>query len=259
MKHQSSDPPASRGFTLLEVLVSMVVGLGVILVMMNTLLMGTRGYDASTRRIDALVEARAAMTVLADDVATMLGTSTKQFGFEENDGRFQEIWFATLKPESAQDPEKAVGDICIVQYFTAVTEDAPITDSTVSRKLYRRLWSSGDLTAYLRNGSLPLLTPNPDEAEAIAFNVTRFVVQPMVSMGEGQPMGVWSLGNGTPAALEVSFQVVDDDTAGLFRSEEDWDLTSDLATELILEDDFTESRRGRDFSMKLKIGHANSL
>ncbi|MEM9080101.1 MAG: prepilin-type N-terminal cleavage/methylation domain-containing protein [Verrucomicrobiota bacterium] len=243
------------GFTLVEVLVAMGVGTTVLLVMMTVMSMGTQGYQEATRRIDAMVEARSALSVLADDVSTLVGTSDDEFGWEEDDERFHQIWFLTIKPEDAQDAENAIGDVCLVHYFTAVTPDAPIEDAVYSRKLYRRFWSSGEVIDRLFSGNLPSMSPNPELAEAIAFNVTRFVAQPLMSSPQNGRMIEWSAGNGTPESLGLNLQVIDSDTAALFREESDWDLTGDLARQLIDDDDERESQRGRDFRVNLSIRH----
>ncbi len=244
------------GFSLLEVLVAAAVGTGIILMMATTMQVGTSGFDQATRRIDALVEARAALGILADDAATMIGGGTDEFGWAESDDRFHEIWFLTLKPISAQDPDRAVGDVCLVHYFTAITPDAPVTDAAISRKLYRRFLSSADLLSRLNSGTLQRPEADPERAEIVAFNVTRFVAQPLIDDTNIGPLSEWEPGNGIPTSLGVDFQVVDGDTAALFRREEDWNIQSNVAQELLLEiNEEDESSRGRDFRLNLEIGH----
>lgn len=258
MKIQQTSPRSQKGFSLIEVLVAAGIGTGIILMMMMAMRVGTEGFSDSTQRIDALVEARAALGVLSDDVATMVGVGDENFGWTASDERFHEIWFLTLKPLEAQDSSKAVGDVCYVHYFTAVTQDAPVVDSAYSRKLYRRFVSSGDLLERLNNGTLPTPVADPDRAEAVAFNVTRFVAQPLARTNAAGPLANWAEGNGLPVALDIDFQVVDSDTAGLMRLEEDWNLTTKIAQTMVLEDgDEYDSRAGREFQLNLKVGHAN--
>ncbi|MBK1833321.1 PilW family protein [Roseibacillus ishigakijimensis] len=257
----SSSPPHSSpqraGFSLIEVIVAAGLGTAVILMMVMAMSAGSSGYNQSTRRIDALVEARAALGILSDDVATMVGNGEEEFGWRSADERFHEIWFLTLKPASAQQEDKAVGDVCFVHYFTAVTPDAPLEGAAYSRKLYRRFLSSGDLLQWLSSGDLPTPQADPERAEAVAFNVTRFVAQPLARVGE-TPLINWTEGNGLPEALNIAFQVVDNDTAALLREEEDWNLTSDKAKALVLDrGEEYQSRTGRDFHLNLEIGHAN--
>lgn len=260
MNHQK---PASShcvhkcAFTLVEVMVSASLGTAIILVMMIAMVAGTRGFDESTRRIDALVEARAAMGVLSDDVATMISLPGDEFGWSSADDRFQSVWFMTLKPTDAQEADKATGDICFVHYFTAVTPDAPFEGAAFSRKLYRQFISSSDLVPNLVSRTLPEANTDPEEAEVIAFNVTRFVAQPLQGGLEGGPLAEWVPGSGAPQSLRIDFQVVDSDTADLFTSDDDWNLLSKLSRDLVAENESGGSARGRDFHMNLKIGHAN--
>ena len=255
---------SQKGYSLVEVMVAAGIGTGVILMMSMSMMVGTRGFDEANRRIDALVEARAALGILSDDVSTMVVAGEEEFGWEEADERFHEVWFLTLKPTESQDPNKAVGDVCYVHYFTAITPDAPVEDAALSRKLYRRFVSSGDILQELRDGVLPTPEADVDQAEAIAFNVTKFVAQPLVLPSPtdadiGGPLIEWSEETGLPVQLVIDFQVVDGDTAALMRNEEDWNLTTSIAQTLVLEEeeDKERSRKGRNFQQKLKIGHAN--
>lgn len=258
MKSNQTSRSSQKGFSLIEVIVAAGIGTFIILMMAMTMRLGTDGFNEATRRIDALVEARAALGVMADDVSTMVGASEDEFGWKSSDERFHEIWFLTLKPIESQDPDKAVGDVCFVHYFTAVTQDAPVEDAAFSRKLYRRFLSSGDLLQRLTSGTLPSPSADPNRAEAVAFNVTRFVAQPLARTSTSGPLTEWSEGNGLPVSLGIDFQVVDGDTAALLREEEDWNLTTPVARTLIIEDDDEdESNRGRDFQLNLEIGHAN--
>ena len=258
MKVPLTTPKTHSGFSLIEVIVAALVGTAIILLMAATMQVGTDGFNEATRRIDALVEARAALGILSDDLSTMVGTETDEFAWTDSDDRFQEIYFLCLKPTEAQDSEKAVGDVCFVHYFTAVTQDAPIDDASYSRKLYRRFVSSGDILEELAAGTLPEAEADPDQAEAIAFNVTKFEVQPLGRPDGGGPLVELEEGEGSPVSLAINFQVVDGDTAAQMSSEEDWDLTTRIAQTLVLEDEETDtSRKGRDFQLNLEIGHEN--
>lgn len=258
MRAQRTILRASAGFSLIEVLVAAGLGTAVILMMAMAMRLGADGFNEATRRIDALVEARAALGIMADDVSTMVGTGEEQFGWMKGEERFHEIWFLTVKPLEAQDPEKAVGDICFVHYFTAVTPDAPVEGAAYSRKLYRRLVSSGDLLADIEAGTLPEAIADSERAEAIAFNVTRFEAQPLARPSGPGALIDWVVGDGLPVSLGIDFQVVDGDTAALMRGEEDWELTTAISQTLILEDsEEGVSKRGRDFQLNLEIGHAN--
>jgi type II secretory pathway pseudopilin PulG len=255
----SKRPPTSQqtGFTLLEVMVAAGIGTAVLLVMLATMVAGTKGYGAATRRIDALVEARAALGVISDDVATMIPHGREAFGWAAEDERFQEIWFLTRKPEDAQAPEQNQGDVCFVHYYTAVTADSFVAEVPVSRKLYRQFLSSGEIAESLQKAILPEPQADSGKGELIAFNVTKFVVQPLESGEDGSGMREWTSDEGIPDSLRIDFQVVDNDTAELFQNEEDWNLQSKLARKLVLEGESGASARGRDFEMNLTIGHAN--
>lgn len=232
-----------RGFSLVEVLVSMSLSLFVLLTMLAVTEMSARGYQGATRRIDTMVEARGALRILADDVSTMLGQGDSLFGFDDSREHFHELWFLTLKPVDAQDENKAVGDVCFVHYFTAVTPDSPVVDSVSTRKLYRRFLASEDVLPSLRLGKLPENERAPEEAEIVAFNVMGFRVFPQAL--------------GTEAAvyerLGVELFVLDNETSVRFRTAADWSYETLLAKELLLELGEQESKLGARFRIEMRL------
>ena len=130
--------------------------------------------------------------------------------------------------------------------------------ASVSRKLYRRFLSSAEVLVRLSSGQLPTLNSDPDGAEVIAFNVTRFLAQPLSATSDFGPLSDWEPGNGVPEALCVHFQVVDNDTARLMSTESDWDLETLIARQIVLEDnEEDESNFGRNFYLDIEIGHDN--
>ena len=83
---------------------------------------GGDGYGMANRRVNANVEARAALTTLTDDVAGVLFDDN--FVMKRGDEAWpsDELSFLSLKPRGAQDSSKASGDLCFVHYYTAVTQ-----------------------------------------------------------------------------------------------------------------------------------------
>lgn len=241
-----------RGFTLTEVVVASALGvvlLGVILSVMGT---GSDGYARTTARVDANVEARAALRTLADDVAS--------FRFDESFGirdasttrALNEIWFSTRMPRSAQDLNRAAGDLCFVFYYTAVTQPLEGQRGPFSRKLYRRLVSSSEVMAALKRGEdLDGPTPSPTALadEAIAFNVVQFLAVPLLRNEEGREVP-WRDDDPAPTHLRITLRVTDDETAGILSEQDDWLGTTALAKELLGSGE-QESGRIRTFRMTI--------
>ena len=231
----SDRPGHGRGFTLTEVVVASALGvllLGVILSVMGT---GSDGYARTTARVDANVEARAALRTLSDDVAS--------FRFDDSFGTrdasttraLNEIWFSTRMPRSAQDVNRSAGDLCFVYYYTAVTQPLEGQRGPFSRKLYRRLVSSSEVMATLKRGEdLDEPTPSPTALadEAIAFNVVQFLAEPRLRDEEGREVP-WSDNDPAPTHLRITLRVTDDETAGILSERDDWLGTTALAKELL--------------------------
>lgn len=247
---------ASAGFTLTELVVAMGMAVILLLVVVSVMAAGGDGYGMANRRVNANVEARAALTTLNDDLAGLWFDDN--FVVKEGDGPWPsgELSFLALKPRSAQDSGKAAGDLCFVHYYTAVTQQLEEERGPHSRKLYRRLVSSADVMEALREGKdfkTPVADPGRIEDEPVAFNVVQFGVQVKVSQAGGTAKD-WTNGDGRPDYLEVVLRVTDNETAGLLTSADDWESGGVLAGRLLGEGAGSdEGRRLRSFSVTIPV------
>ena len=232
---RDSSPALRGGFTLIEVLVSSGIGvilLGVVLAVMGV---GVDGYSRTMARVDANVEARTALRTIADDVAAI--HLDESFGVRAlpQGGGAGEIWFSTRKARAAQEPSQATGDLCFVYYYTAVTGPLETDRRPYSRKLYRRLVSSGEVMSKRKAGeslAMPQARPEAPADETIAFNVVKFLLEPMVRAEDGEE-GRWIEDGPDPTHLRITLQVADNETAGLLTSVDDWDGETALSRRLL--------------------------
>ena len=258
MKTEPSSISASvkrRGFTLTEVLVASAIGVILLGVVLSVMGVGTDGYSRTMARVDANVEARTALRTLADDVAS--ARVDESFGLRraEADRGLGEIWFSAFKPRSAQNAEKASGDLCFAYYYTAVTGPLESGRGPYSRKLYRRLVSSADVMSKLKAGESlddPAPTPVSPEDEAIAFNVVQFLAEPLVRGEDGSELQ-WTEEGDDPTHLQVTLQVTDNETAGALTDQEDWEGGSTLSEQLLAPNSSTgaPNKRVRSFRMTI--------
>jgi hypothetical protein len=252
---------AGGGFTLTELIVAMGMAMLLLFVILSMLGTGGRGYSAAMGRVDANVEARAALTTLADDVAGV--RFDENFGFVKEGGPWSssELWLMTMKPRSAQESGKASGDLCFVHYYTAVTQELEEDAGRFSRKLYRRLVSSADVMRDLKDGKTfesPTADPKRLEDEPMAFNVVQFLVEPMVRQ-EGRENTLWKKGDGRPDYLDVSLRVTDNETAGLLTAEADWEGGGGLAERLVGENEEGQNgKRVREYQVVVPIHGAGN-
>ncbi|MFM7180553.1 MAG: PilW family protein [Verrucomicrobiales bacterium] len=164
---------AASGMTLLEVLVAVSIS-SILILALATILGNTGGIYADTERtVETLRDGRAALGILRDDMAGFMGTEQGlPVVYERNDASFSTRWgFFTSRSARAQETGRNPGDVCFVWYYTAITTES---NGRTSRKLFRKFISSADAISYLGKPTPPQLTPDPENDDAIAFNVLDF-------------------------------------------------------------------------------------
>jgi len=205
----------AAAFTLLELLVSMSI-LAVLLVLLLSIVNGsTKLWKANENRVDSYREARAAVNMLANDLASLYASSNlKNFSISTQkdklpatpvgvNGMHGSIFFLTALPPNAQGTSKSgkenKSDLCTVGYFLGYdkTSLAGAGTGTESYNLYRYFRASDDTFTALSTGDLLGgitidTTPTSANTELLAKNITGFEVHaytipPAVSPGPGQP------------------------------------------------------------------------
>jgi len=187
------------GFTLLELLVSMSI-LAVLLVLLLSMVNGaTRLWKANENRVDSFREARAAVNMIANDLASLTAAGGVDSFSTQIDkdkkpatpvsmaGMDGSIFFLAALPIGAQGKTKAdvdnKSDLCTIGYFLAYdkTSLAGTGTGTESYNLYRYFRASDDTFTALTSGDLlggiTLDTsPTSPNTELLAKNITGFEV-----------------------------------------------------------------------------------
>jgi prepilin-type N-terminal cleavage/methylation domain-containing protein len=161
------------GMTLLEVMVAVSIS-SVLILALATILGNTSGIYADTEKtIETLRDGRAALGILRDDMAGFMGEERGlPLVYERDDSNRSTRWgFFTSRSARAQQPGRNPGDLCFVWYYTAITTES---NGRISRKLFRQFLSSADTIPLLGQPNPPRLTPDPENDDAIAFNVLDF-------------------------------------------------------------------------------------
>lgn len=159
--HRADAAPASfflRGFTLLELLVSMAVMSIVLLVLLQTTAASLNMWRASERKISAGREGRGTLQLIQQDFNSMIAPSNASLRptLVGNSG----FRFLTLKPLDFQDTAAAagnLGDVCFIEY--RVTNNAIVRGSVDSK-----------LTLDALTNSSPAF-PTPSIFHVVATNV----------------------------------------------------------------------------------------
>lgn len=170
-----------RGFTLLELMASMLVS-SVLLGMGALLLRGTgEGYERTGGGIAAEREARAALHQIARDLSSRPDFYEPSVTAGDTRWQLDTLSFITLQPADAQSEAGCLGDMCAVHYYTA---DLEINRRTV-RCLMRGFHESAETFASHRADSLhSRFVPGPRD-EPIAFGVVSFIATPLKRIENG--------------------------------------------------------------------------
>ena len=208
------------GFTLLELLASMVVG-SIVLVAAAALLGSSgEGYERVGGGVATEREARALISQLTSDLTTARfhpETVVETSGAAWPASR---LGFLSLQPAEAQSRNGRIGDLCAVHYYI---KDLEIGGKTV-RCLMRGFRESAASFAALGNDNIAsLFQPDDPFDEPVAFNVAAFEARPM-SRDESGQWREWPRNpNQGPEAIDVRIVIVRRELAGRLRTTADWD------------------------------------
>lgn len=233
-----------RGFTLVEILVSMGIA-GILMIFLLSLVgAGADGYAMANRDVRSRTEGRGALHFFERDFDSRVPGRALTREDDRDGSAFPSdaLGFLCFKSAAAQDLTKNGGEICFARYYTAVTADGA---GQVSRKLFRQFVSSADVFLQVPEDpaqAYPAPVPNDKRDEVIALNVLQFELK---YLARG-PSGTWleaenwdAVQSALPAAereafsaslMEVTLRVVDHETARRLRTAVDWDDPSVFGT-----------------------------
>lgn len=214
----------THGFTLVEMLVSMGAGTVVLLLAVTSLRSTGDGYTRSTSSMSAEREARAVLTIAAEDLSKAVPGREMVFGGSDALWEKDKLGFLCLQPEDAQSPTEWVGDLCGVVYYL---DDLEIGRDTV-RCLMRGFRDSEETFQALRSDTVSELYEPRDVDEPVSFGVLAFEVEPLLR----RPAGGWSRWNEAadsewegPDAVRMRLVVARRELMGKLRRAGDWDAS----------------------------------
>ena len=162
------------GFTLVEMMIAMTIGIVVLLTAASMLGRGGDEYVRIGGNVSAEREARAIVTQLGEDLrcATFHADSV----FEKSGAAWplDRLGVFVLQPADAQSNEGNLGDLCAVQYYL---RDLAINGKTV-RCLMRGFRESKDTFAAVGRGEAAGLFAPAERDEPVAFGVLAFEARP---------------------------------------------------------------------------------
>lgn len=219
-----------QGFSLIELLFSMVIG-SVILILAATLL-GTSsdGYERVSNSVTSDREARAAITQLTSDLASGVYHPCEIIEKSSAAWPLDSLGFLSLQPETAQTGAGHIGDLCTVNYY--------IHDLTfrgkIIRCLVRGFRESNDTFKALHDEDTPqLFKPQFKLDEPIAFGVVSFSASPKRRDNKGKWLD-WVKGDHAgPEVFEIKIVIARRNLIGKLKLPSDWDGSSTTTKKLL--------------------------
>jgi len=233
----------ASAFTMLELLVSMAVLSLLVVLLLSMVDNATKMWRQSENRVDAYREARAALNLMASDLASIYSSTntnlfrTNALGITLSPAKISTassggngtdaIFFITALPTKAQDPDSNKSDLCEVGYYLSWSSTSVLpNDKNRSQNLHRFFRSSDTTFEGLKNNAQIFQSPVPGGGEEVlAKNITGFKVT-AYSKVSGSPgkLAEFKQSDTTPApdVLEITLSAISNDAAKRFGDENDW-------------------------------------
>jgi prepilin-type N-terminal cleavage/methylation domain-containing protein len=218
------------GFTLIEMLVSMVVLALLVFAMMAMVQSATSLWRDNEGRADACREARAALTTMARDLRNAVTASNVNFiQFNLQSGAAgtnygSNVFFLASLPSSAQETNSK-SDVCEVGYYLALDRTSASTNRTLN--LYRYFRSSNQTFSNLSAGTLfANIASGEGGEELVARNVIAMKINPVsADTGEWSDYALSSPAT-LPAVIEITLTAIGQETARKLENSTAWTNTN---------------------------------
>ena len=188
------------GFTLIEVMISMTLGMVVILLALSMLGRGRDDYEHIGGGVGAEREARAVLTQLTSDLQSARFQQDQVIEKSTANWPLDRLGFFSLQASDAQSTAGQLGDLCAIQYYL---KDLLIEGKTV-RCLMRAFRDSKDTFTALYQGDVPSLFTPTERDEPVAFGVVSFQARPKTRDSEGLWKDWVKSATIPPEALEIA-------------------------------------------------------
>lgn len=207
-----------RGFSLVEMLVTMTIGSILLFIAANMLGRAGDSYDRGSGSVAAEREARAVLTQIAGDLAKAEWHKDTKIEAKGEGWKQGKLCFFSLQPDDAQSTDGRSGDLCVANYYL---KDIKVGGAMV-RCLMRGFRESATVFPALRDGNLDTLFEEDPTDEPVAFGVLSFEVEPLVRSGTGK-WETWIQGAQTgPGAVRLRLIVARRELLGKLTTVQDW-------------------------------------
>jgi len=216
--------PHCSGFSLLELMVSMSIGMALLVLAAGVLGKTGDGYERLNGNLHAEREARAALNQLKIDIESASHHAELICTKETSGWARDSIGFFSFQSSDAQSETGHIGDLCAIHYYLRTLT---LGGKSV-RCLMRGFRESDETFQALRDGKVANLFTPQDRDEPVAFGALAFEVLPKILKETGE-WGDWEpTGAGPPDRVILRLTLARRNLASQLKNPADWDQTGGL-------------------------------
>jgi prepilin-type N-terminal cleavage/methylation domain-containing protein len=244
-----------NGFTLIEVLVAMSLGLVILMLAIAMLERSRDDYARIGGGISAECEARALLTQLTAELQTASFHKHSVFAQSTAAWPLDRLGFLSLQPATAQSPTGRIGDLCAIQYYL---KDLLINGKTV-RCLMRGFRESDATFKALGADQTATLFTNTDRDEPVAFGIISFEARPQVRNSSGHWQPWQKTTTQPPSAIAIRLVIVRSDIVAKLTNTDAWNGTGPTSSMLGEAHKATTNRHLEVYTSLVRCGNHTTL
>ncbi len=240
-----------HGFTLLELLMSMTIGMLVLMLAIATLGRSGDHYESIGGGVSAEREARAVLTQLTADLNSACIHKDGVFESSIAAWPLDRLGFLCLQARDAQSANGQLGDLCAVHYYP---KDLLINGKTV-RCLMRGFRESRAAFKAIRDDQASTLFTGTDRDEPVAFGILAFEARPQSRDTNGHWQAWDQSSTRAPEVIAVRLVIARRDLVAKLTNPEAWNNGPATAGLIGQASQAATNRHLEVFAAVIRFGH----
>lgn len=239
--------PGRHGFSLIEIVAALAIGSLILLGAASLLGWSGELYQRGTGGISAEREARAALSIISENLANAVWHPSTVFERTGEGWALDRIGFLSLQPSDAQSPGGRAADVCAIHYYI----DDRLIGGRIVRCLMRGFRESAEVLRILETDEIASLFEPREQDEPLAFGIVAFGAEPQQRDPVTRRREKWMPEGGLPVdAVALSLVVARPELTRLLTTGEDWSTSTHLGDPSKPE----ENRRLETFRLVQRFG-----